>query len=103
MDHRWKSEKMYEHPAKHQAGTYGNVVLSDAGVYCLQVGGGIMSCPQPWAAKIHAEETGQTSAAFTIRHMSQDLRRKLASEAGARGINMADLAVELIAAGLKTK
>lgn len=47
---------MYEHPAKHQAGTYGNVVLSTADVYALQVGGSIMSCPQDWAAKIHMRE-----------------------------------------------
>ena len=103
MNHKWQSSKLYEHPVKHQSGTYGNVVLSGAGVYCLKVGGAVMSCPQPWAAKIHAEETGQASAAFTIRHMSQDLRRALAAEAGAQGKNMADLAVEYIAAGLKNE
>lgn len=48
---------MHEHPAKYQAGTYGHIELSQAGVYVLRVGGSRMSCPQDWAAKIHAEET----------------------------------------------
>ena len=34
----WKSIGLYEHPAKHQAGTYGNVVLSPAGVYAMRAG-----------------------------------------------------------------
>jgi len=47
---------LYEHPAKHRVGTYGNVVLSSVGVYSLRVGYATMSCPQDWAAKIHTEE-----------------------------------------------
>ena len=43
---QWQSIGIYEHPVKHQAGTYGRVVLSSAGVYALRVGGSIMSCPQ---------------------------------------------------------
>lgn len=56
MKTTWESTNLHEHPAKHQKGTYGRIVLSFANVYCLQVGGGYMSCPQDWAAKIHAEE-----------------------------------------------
>lgn len=52
----WESKTLHEHPAEHQKERYGKVVLSAAGVYCLEVGGCIMSCPQDWAAKIHAEE-----------------------------------------------
>ena len=54
---RWKSIGLYEHPAKHQVGTFGNVILSTAGVYALRVGSSIMSCPQSWASKIHREES----------------------------------------------
>ncbi len=57
MDHQWQSTKLYQHPAPHRAGTYGKVTLSRAGVYCLAVGSSIMSCPQDWAASIHAGET----------------------------------------------
>lgn len=57
MKKQWVSTELHEHPAPHQKGTYGRVVLSMANVYCLEVGGCIMSCPQDWAAKIHAEET----------------------------------------------
>lgn len=55
--HKWKSKKLYQHPAKHQAGTHGYVTLSEADVYALQVGRGFVPCPQVWASKIHAEET----------------------------------------------
>lgn len=53
---KWQSTGLHEHPAKHQAGTYGQIVLTEAGVYILKVGGSHMSCPQDWAAKIHACE-----------------------------------------------
>ena len=56
MTNSWKSIGLYEHPAKHQAGVFGNVVLSSAGVYCFRVGGSMMSCPQDWATKIHHDE-----------------------------------------------
>ena len=56
MDKQWESKGLHEHPAKHRAGIYGKVVLSQSGIYCLQVGGGYMSCPQDWAAKIHHDE-----------------------------------------------
>jgi hypothetical protein len=54
---KWTSTGLYEHPAKHQAGRYGNIEQSQAGIYVLRVGGSHMSCPQDWAAKIHADET----------------------------------------------
>lgn len=57
MDRKWESKGLHEHPAPHQVGRYGKVVLTSAGVYCLQIGGGYMSCPQDWAAGIHATET----------------------------------------------
>ena len=56
---KWKSTGLYEHPAKHQAGTFGYIGQSQVGIYYLMVGGSRMSCPQDWAAKIHAEETRQ--------------------------------------------
>ena len=101
MKHQWKSEGLFEHPAKHQAGTFGKIVLSEAGVYCLQVGGGVMSCPQQWAARIHAEETRQTPAAFLIRHMPDNLRNELKAMAAMRNTNMQELALEFIAEGMK--
>ena len=48
---------MHEHPAKHRRGTMGHVCLSGVGVYYLRVGASHMSCPQGWAAAIHAAET----------------------------------------------
>lgn len=63
---KWESTGIYEHPAKHQSGTYGNIQLSHAGVYVLKVGGAHMSCPQDWAVKIHHEETTKSDY-ITIR------------------------------------
>lgn len=57
MKTTWTSENMYEHPAPHQAGVYGRIVLTEAGIYCLMVGGMTLSCPPSWAAKIHHDET----------------------------------------------
>ena len=57
MSPTWTSANLYDHPALPQTGTYGHIELSPAGVYVLRVGGSRMSCPQDWAAKIHAEET----------------------------------------------
>ena len=56
MTAKWTSTGLYEHPAKHQSGCFGNIEQSQAGVYVLRVGGSRMSCPQDWAAKIHAKE-----------------------------------------------
>lgn len=92
----WKSIGLYEHPAKHQAGTSGNVVLSPAGIYCLRVGGSTMSCPQGWAAAIHAEESGQ-SGSMIIRKIPEQLRREFKSRCAAEGISQQDKIIELMA------
>jgi len=57
---KWTSTGIYEHPAKHRSGTYGNIEQSQVGIYVLRIGGTHMSCPQDWAAKIHAEETNKS-------------------------------------------
>jgi hypothetical protein len=31
MQYKWQSSGLYEHPAKHNAGTYGKIVLHDKG------------------------------------------------------------------------
>jgi len=56
MDYKWESKLLHEHPAKHNAGRFGKIVLHDTGIYGLMIGGVHMSCPQHWAAKIHAQE-----------------------------------------------
>lgn len=93
---QWKSIGLYEHPAKHQAGTYGNVVLSTAGVYAMRVGGGTMSCPQGWAAKIHKEEGDEKESAIIIRNVPASVRAQLKSKAALEGKSMQGLILELI-------
>ena len=87
---------MYEHPAKHQAGTYGNVVLSTAGVYCLRVGGSTMSCPQEWATKIHKEEGDEKESSIIIRNVPESIRRELKAKAALEGKSMQSVILELI-------
>jgi len=96
MKTKWKSIGLYEHPAKHQAGTFGNVCLSSAGVYCLQVGSSIMSCPPGWAAKIHKEEGDEKESAINIRILSDSVRRELKAKAALEGKSMQGLVIELI-------
>jgi hypothetical protein len=96
MADQWKSIGLYEHPAKHQAGTYGNVVLSTAGVYALRVGGSQMSCPQDWAAKIHKEEGDEKESAIIIRNVLESIRRDLKAKAALEGKSMQGLILELI-------
>ena len=96
MTNKWKSIGLYEHPAKHQAGTFGNVVLSTAGVYCLRVGASTMSCPQGWAAKIHKEEGDEKESAIIIRNVPESIRRDLKSRAALEGKPMQSLVLELI-------
>ena len=48
------SNQLYQHPAPHRRDTFGLVCLSPVGVYYLRVGGTVVSCPQDWAARIHA-------------------------------------------------
>ena len=96
MADAWKSIGLYEHPAKHNAGTFGNVVLSPAGVYALRVGSSHMSCPQDWAAKIHKEEGDEKESAIIIRNVPESLRRGLKAQAANEGKSMQGLILELI-------
>lgn len=96
MADAWKSIGLYEHPAKHQAGRFGNVVLSPAGVYALRVGGSTMSCPQDWATKIHAEEGDEKESAIIIRNVPESIRRELKARAAKAGKSMQGLVLELI-------
>lgn len=96
MADAWKSIGLYEHPAKHQVGVYGNVVLSTAGVYALRVGGGNMSCPQEWATKIHHDEGDEKESAIIIRNVPESVRRELKSRAARDGKTMQGLVLELI-------
>jgi hypothetical protein len=96
MNEQWKSIGLYEHPAKHQAGTYGNIVLSQAGVYVLRVGGSHMSCPQDWATKIHKEEGDERESAIIIRNVPESVRRDLKANAAIEGKSMQGLVLELI-------
>ncbi len=96
MADTWKSIGMYEHPVKHQAGTFGNVVLSPAGVYCFRVGAVTMSCPQDWAAKIHHDEGDEKESAIIVRNVPESIRRELKSRAAKDGKSMQGLVLELI-------
>jgi hypothetical protein len=60
----WESVKSYIHPDISEAEVFGKVCLGIDPVtgdsyYYFRVG---MSCSQEWAARIHAEETGEDSA-----------------------------------------
>jgi len=96
MKDKWKSIGLYEHPAKHHAGTYGNVALSSAGVYYLRVGSVAMSCPQEWAAKIHKEEGDEKKSAIILRNVPESVRNKIKAKAALQGISMQDLILNLI-------
>ena len=63
---KWQSTRIYEHPAKHQTGTCGQIAQHDSGVYVLRVGGAQISCPQDWAAKIHKDETANDTLSIRI-------------------------------------
>jgi predicted DNA binding CopG/RHH family protein len=54
-----------------------------------------MSCPQDWAAAIHAEETGQTGQ-LIIRKVPESLRRELKAKAAAEGRSMQGVILKLI-------
>lgn len=98
METQWKSKQMYEHPAKHQRGTCGIIELSKTGVYVLKVGGGRMSCPQDWAAKIHKTEQEEVtigrpsvgSAMLPALTVPEKLRTALVAKAAALGISVPD-------------
>lgn len=98
MEAQWKSKQMYEHPAKHQRGTCGSVELSKAGVYVLKVGGGRMSCPQNWAAKMHKAEQDEVtmgrpsvgSEMFPALTVPEELRTAMEAKAAELGISVPD-------------
>jgi len=94
----WKSKQLHEHPAKHQRGTCGNIVLSGAGVYAMRVGGSAMSCPQDWAAKIHKTEQDEITMGRPIvgsemlpgLTVPEDLRTALEAKAAELGLSVPD-------------
>lgn len=92
----WKSIGLYEHPAKHNAGTFGNIILSDAGVYALKVGGSHMSCPQDWAAKIHHDEAEEKETSLIVRGVPESIRQGLKIRAAQEGKTMQGLMLEII-------
>ena len=93
---KWRSVGLYEHPAKHRAGTFGTVERSDAGVYFLRVGSTIISCPQEWAAKIHHEEGDEKAKAIILRNVPESLRRKIKVRAATEGKTMQGLILEIL-------
>jgi len=73
MKNQWESKGLHEHPAKHQAGVFGKIQLSEAGVYVLKVGSSHMSCPQDWAAKVHAQEQTDSEVDYILKGIPEDL------------------------------
>jgi len=73
MENQWESKGLHEHPVKHQAGTFGKICLSQAGVYFFKVGASHMSCPQDWAAKIHAQEQTDSEVDYILKGIPEDL------------------------------
>lgn len=99
---QWQSTGLYEHPAKHQKGTYGQIIQSDVGMYSLRVGSSNMPCPQDWAAAIHAEETGQTGQ-MIIRNVPEATRREFKARCASEGVSMQDKIIELMTDYIKPK
>lgn len=99
MRSKWQSKQLYEHPAEHQRGVCGIIELSPAGVYVLKVGGGRMSCPQKWAAKIHKAEQdalimgrpGVGSEILPSLTVPAELRSALEAKAAELGIPVPDV------------
>jgi len=54
-----------------------------------------MSCPQDWAAAIHAEETGQTGS-LIVRKVPDELRREFKARCAAEGVSQQDKIIELM-------
>ena len=100
MATKWQSQGLYEHPAKHQAGVYGNIIQSSVGVYALKVGSAHMSCPQDWAAAIHAEETGQTGS-MILRNVPEQLRRDFKARCVSQGKSMQGVLISLMSEYIK--
>lgn len=94
MNAQWKSQRLYEHPAGHQEGRYGNIELSEAGVYVLRVGSCRMSCPQDWAAKIHHDETeGGDTTDIIIRKVPTELHAQVKALAALKGTSIQELTI----------
>lgn len=94
MNAQWKSQRLYEHPAAHQEGKYGNIELSEAGVYVLRVGNCHMSCPQDWAAKIHHDETeGGDTTDIIIRKVPTELHAQVKALAALKGTSIQELTI----------
>lgn len=94
MNAAWKSQRLYEHPAEHQVGRYGNIELSEAGVYVLRVGNCHMSCPQDWAAKIHHDETeGGDTTDIIIRKVPTELHSQVKALAALKGTSIQELTI----------
>ncbi len=104
MVEKWRSEGIYPHPAPHNTGVYGNVCQSPAGNYYLKVGGSNMNCPQTWASKIHAEETGQDSAKIIrIRAIPETLHQAVKIRAIQEGVSMEALVLSWIEKNLRVE
>lgn len=96
MENRWTSIGLYQHPARHNVGIFGNVILSNANVYFFRSGSANRGCPQEWAAKIHKEEGDEKESAIIIRNVPLSVRRNLKSKAAKEGKSMQSLILELI-------
>lgn len=94
MKAQWKSQRLYEHPTEHQAGRFGHIELSEAGVYVLRVGSCHMSCPQDWAAKIHHNETeGGDTTDIIIRKVPTELHSQVKALAALKGTSIQELTI----------
>ena len=108
MIKKWESRRLYEHPEKHNKGTYGIIILHDSGVYGFMVGNVHMSCPQDWAAKIHAEETvslfpdtfpslrGEPEEIKYLLSADEETWRKFKSICALKGIKIKNAFLEMI-------
>ena len=94
MKSQWTSQRLYEHPAKHQTGVYGKIELGEAGVYVLRVGAAHMSCPQDWAAKIHHDETqGEDTTDIIIRKVPTEIHTQVKALAALKGTSIQELTI----------
>lgn len=94
MKSRWTSQRIYAHPAKHQAGVYGKIELSETGVYVLRVGSCHMSCPQDWAAKIHHDEMEpEDTSDIIIRKVPTELHAQVKALAALKGTSIQELTI----------
>jgi hypothetical protein len=88
---KWQSTGIYQHPVKHQAGTYGTVVQHETGIYSLNVGGSHMSCPPEWAAKIHHDEIEAARKIQYQLYIPQEMKARLEAESEKTGAPIAEI------------